>query len=74
MTIATTAAVQAQLGTSEGSPLILRDETINGGTITRSLYVQGGATYPGRTRWIPIADAEASAATQATAVRAALLA
>lgn len=68
----TPAAVQAQLGTNVGDPKIIRADEGGGGTEQR-WYVDGGATYPGRTKWI-VTTASQTAAQQATAITTALLA
>lgn len=62
----TPAAVQAQLGVDPGSPKILIADEGGGGTEQR-WYVDGGATYPGRTKWC-VTTASQTAAQQATAI------
>jgi hypothetical protein len=66
----TPAAVQAQLGTNPGDPVILLADEGGGGTEQR-WYVQGGATYPGRTKWC-VSTAANTAAQQATSITNAL--
>lgn len=68
----TPAAVQTQLGTDVGSPRILIADEGGGGTEQR-WYVQGGSTYPGRTKWC-VTTASQTAAQQAAAILTSLLA
>jgi hypothetical protein len=66
----TPAAVQAVLGTDQGSPKIIRADQ----TITATLgayYVEGGATVRGRVRWCGVTNTD-SAATQAADILTAL--
>lgn len=65
--------VQTQLGTNQGDPKILRAEQITNGSTAGAYLVQGGVTYPGRTRWCAVTNTD-NAATQATSIRSALLA
>lgn len=67
----TPAAVQTQLGTDPGSPKIMIADEGGGGTEQR-WYVDGGATYPGVTKWI-VTTASQTAAQQATAITTSLL-
>lgn len=64
-------AVQAALGTDLGTPRILRAEQITDGSTAGAYLVQGGATVPGRTRWVAVTNTD-SAATQAAAILVAL--
>jgi hypothetical protein len=68
----TSVALQAQLGTDQGSPLVIRAYEPSQGSKQHWL-IQGGATYPGRTRMIDTTASD-TAATQAAAVLAALVA
>lgn len=68
----TPAAVQAALGTDNGSCKIMRADQVIDGTIG-AYYVQGGEVYPGRTRWCVVNNTD-TAANQAVAIKAALLA
>lgn len=66
----TPAAVQAVLGTDQGSPKILIADEGGGGTEQR-WYVDGGATYPGRCKWC-VSTAAQTAAQQAASITTAL--
>lgn len=68
----TSAALQAQLGTSMNSPRVLR-QVAPYGAASQFWYVSGGTAYPGRVKHVQTTASDA-AATQATAVLAALLA
>ena len=68
----TPAALQTALGDTIGAPQILRaDETRGVLTTEQEWLVHGGLTVPGRVRWC-VTTASDNAATQATAVLAAL--
>ena len=67
----TPAAVQAALGTDQGSPKILRSEQITDGSTAGAYLVNGAATVPGRVRWCAVTNTD-TAANQATAILAAL--
>lgn len=68
----TPAAVQAQLGTDQGSPKILIADEGGGGTEQR-WYVQAGTVSPGVCKWITT-TASQTAAQQATAITTSLAA
>ena len=67
----TSAALQAELGTSINSPTVLMCFATTG--LKQNWLVSGGVTYPGRVRAIQTTASD-NAATQAAAVAAALLA
>lgn len=67
----TPAAVQVALGVAVGSPMILRSEQKVTATVAHYL-VQGGAPYPGVTRWCATTNTD-TAADQATAILAVLV-
>ena len=69
----TPAQVQTALGTDEGSPKIIRAEQITNGSTAGAYYVQGGASYPGRTRWCAVTNTD-TAANQAASIKTALAA
>lgn len=69
--MATPAQVQTQLGDGLNAPRILMAEETRG--LKANYYVQGNVAYPGRVKWCSCTAAD-SAATQATAILAALLA
>lgn len=69
--VVTPAAVQAALGTDEGSPKILRAEQITNGSTAGAYLVNGQATVAGRVRWCAVTNTD-SAATQAVSILAAL--
>lgn len=64
-------AVQAALGTDQGSPRILKAEQITDGSTAGAYLVQGGATVSGRTRWCAVTNTD-TAANQAVSILAAL--
>lgn len=67
----TPAAVQAQLSTDPaGAKILIADE--GGGGTEQRWYVDGGATYPGVTKWI-VTTASQTAAQQASAINTSLL-
>jgi len=67
----TTAEVQTALGVAQGSPRILRAEQTVTATVAHYL-IQGGAVYPGVTRWCATTNTDTAAA-QATAILAVLV-
>lgn len=68
--MATSGEVQAQLGTTGRDPTIIR--TIENSTGTTQYYVIGGASYPGKARWLRVNPAD-TAATQAAVIRLVLV-
>ena len=64
--MATVAEVQDELGVLGPSPRIIRSEE---GATYRQNYVLGGASQPGKARWVTTTISD-SAATQATALLA----
>jgi hypothetical protein len=68
----TSAALQAELGTTMNSPRVLRQMSPYGAA-SQFWYISGGTAYPGRVKHIETTAADA-AADQAVTVLAALLA
>lgn len=64
--MATSDAVQTQLGTTSRDPVIVR--TIENATGQTQYYVTGGASFPGKDRWLRVNYAD-NAATQAAVIR-----
>lgn len=69
--VVTPAAVQAVLGTDQGSPKILRADQTGASSTTGWYYVDGAATVAGRCLYVNITNTD-SAATQAAAILTAL--
>jgi hypothetical protein len=63
----TPAEVQAALSVASHGAKILRSEQIDVSATAGHYLVQGGATVPGRTRWVAITNTD-NAATQVTAI------
>ena len=70
----TAAAMQTALGLNFGDPNVIIANEVSGADATKqSWYVDGGTYSPGRVIWVTT-TASGNAATQAAAVKAALLA